>query len=136
MIAGLWTYRSYLNDSTLVGDDHDKAWRMIFGEGVFTFRTPSPWVVGGTLDMGGGYVLDIAGRITEAGAGPAIIALEGYGRDGTPTAGWQYNYHCWPGYMWPEGVKQVPSLVGTTVRVKPHNGKPAGVTASFIAVGH
>jgi hypothetical protein len=31
-------------------------------------------------------------------------------------------------------VDQVPSIVGTIVRAKPHNGEPAGVTASFIAV--
>jgi hypothetical protein len=134
MIAGLWTYRSYHNDPGLVGNDHDKAWNLIFGEGVFSFKTPTPRVLTGTLDMGGGYVLDLEGQITISASGPLTLAIEGYGRDGTPTAGWQYNYHCWPGYAWPDGVDQVPSLVGTTVRAKPHNGEPAGVTASFIAV--
>lgn len=134
MIAGLWTYRSYLNDPALVGDDPNKALAMIFGEGVFSFETPSPETLTGTLDMGGGYVLDLEGQVAASGGGPVVIAIDGYGRDGTPTAGWEYDYHCWPGYAWPDGVDQVPSLVGTVVRAKPHNGEPAGVVASFIAV--
>jgi hypothetical protein len=134
MIAGLWTYRSYLNDPALVGDDPNKALAMIFGEGVFSFETPTPETLTGTLDMGGGYVLDLEGQVAASGEGPVVIAIDGYGRDGTPTAGWEYDYHCWPGYAWPGGVDQVPSLVGTVVRAKPHNGEPAGVVASFIAV--
>ena len=37
--------------------------------------------------------------------------------------------------IWPDGVDQVPSFVGTVVRVKAHGpNSPAGYTASFIAV--
>jgi len=31
-------------------------------------------------------------------------------------------------------VDQVPALVGTVIRAKPHNGEAAGYVASFIAV--
>ena len=134
MVAGLWTYRSYLNDPELVGGDPAKALALIFGEGVFSFQTPSPHDLTGMLDMGGGYVLDLKGTIARPHNGPVVLVIKGYGRDATPTAGWEYDYHCWPGYHWPDGVDQVASLVGTVVRAKPHNGEPAGVVASFIAV--
>ena len=47
--------------------------------------------ISGTLDMGGGYVLDIAG-LNEAGsssAEPDYLRMIGKGRANTPTAGWQ-----------------------------------------------
>jgi hypothetical protein len=34
--------------------------------------------------------------------------------------------------VWPKGVDQRPALVGSVFRTVPHNGAPAGVTASFI----
>jgi hypothetical protein len=53
-----------------------------------------------------------------------------------PLAGtWAYrSHHGFLGYTWPNGIDQVPSLVGTIVRAQPHDGGAAGVTASFIAV--
>ncbi|WP_162561114.1 hypothetical protein [Methylobacterium terrae] len=86
--------------------------------------------VAGTLDMGGGYVLDLSGGVVAGGD----VALVGLGRDATPTAGWQYDYRFAPAHRWPNGVNQVPALVGTVIRAKPHDGAPAGTVASFIAV--
>ncbi|HEV2955487.1 MAG TPA: hypothetical protein VGX95_05175 [Xanthobacteraceae bacterium] len=134
MLAGKWTYRSYRNSSDLVGDDPDKAARLIFGEGVFTLATPSTTTVRGNLDMGGGYVLDLNGTVMPAGAAPLTVSMVGTGRTGTPTAGWEYDYFAFLAHQWPNGVGQIPALVGTVIRAKPHNGAPAGVTASFIAV--
>ena len=75
--------------------------------------------------------LDVAGE-RHPGAGPHDFRLYliGKGRAGTPTAGWQYDYQLMPDPMWLQGVGQVPTLVGTTLRAVPHNGEPAGVTAS------
>jgi hypothetical protein len=39
--AGRWTYRSYVNDPALVGDDANKALGLIFAEAVFTFEIPT-----------------------------------------------------------------------------------------------
>ncbi|MCF4126449.1 hypothetical protein [Methylobacterium sp. SyP6R] len=128
-VSGLWTYRSYRNDPALISGDPDKAAQNIFGEGVFDLRLDGEAVTG-MLDMGGGYVLDLTGS---AAAG-AEIALVGLGRAGTPTAGWEYDYRGVPAYRWPNGVGQVPALVGTVIRAKPHGGAPAGTVASFIAV--
>jgi hypothetical protein len=134
-IAGTWTYRSYLNDPALVGSDPNKALALIFGEGVYTLAQHGEHAITGVLDMGGGYFLDVTGECRHA-PDPAgfLLYLIGKGRAGTPTAGWQYNYQLLPDPMWREGVNQVPTLVGTTLRAVPHNGEPAGVTASVIMV--
>ena len=124
-LAGTWAYQSYLNTED----------QPVFGAGLFTFTTPSPGKIHGTLDMGGGLVLDLDGKVTAAsGNAPLTVHIIGKGRPKTKTDGWEYDYHGYLGYMWPKGVDQVASLVGTILRAKPHNGEPAGVTASFIAV--
>lgn len=137
MLGGKWTYRSYHNSTALVGDDAAAALALIFGEGVFDLTEDGPGKVHGTLDMGGGYALGISG--TAGGADredtPRVFALIGLGIDGTPTAGWRYDYRGVPAYSWPDGVNQIPCLVGTVVRVYAHGpGAPAGVTVSFVAV--
>jgi hypothetical protein len=134
MLAGKWTYRSYVNSTGLVGNDPNKALALVFGEGVYTLETPSSTAVRGNLDMGGGFVLDLQGTIEPAGDAPLTVAMAGIGRTGTPTEGWEYDYSAFLAHEWPNGVDQVPALVGTVIRAKPHNGAPAGVVVSFIAV--
>jgi hypothetical protein len=136
-ISGQWTYRSYVNTSDLVNGDAAKALALIFGEGTFTFQVTSTRVLSGTLDMGGGYVLDLKGKVEPATRNaPLRVEIAGFGRPSTPTAGWEYDYHGELAYQWPKGVGQVPALVGSVLRAKPHNGSPAGYVASFIAVSH
>lgn len=135
-VAGTWTYRSYHDDPALVGNDAQKALALIFGEGVYTLEINARHHVTGTLDMGSGYVLDVTGerKSTDGGAGFRLVLI-GKGRAGTPTAGWQYDYQVMPDPLWRGAdVSQVPVLVGTTMRALPHNGEPAGVTASVIMV--
>ena len=133
MLTGKWTYRSFNNTPALVGDDPQAALALIFGEGVFDFEAGEGERFRGTLDMGNGYSLSLEGEVLPGeGSGFSIVGL---GVDGTPTEGWRYDYHGAAGYEWPDGVDQVPSLVGTVVRVNAHGaGSPAGYTASFIAV--
>lgn len=135
MFAGTWTYRSFHNDPAEVGGDAEKALALIFGEGIFTLEQTGNTITG-TLDMGPGYALDLTGTVT--GSGPdATFEIAGPGIPGTPTADWRYDYHGGLAWAWPNGIDQVPALVGSVVRVKPHGpGAPAGVTASFIAVSH
>jgi hypothetical protein len=133
-LVGKWTYRSYHNTAELVDDDAAKALKLIFGEGVFTFGTSSTKLKG-TFDMGGGYVLDLQGTIRPATReAPLTVQINGYGRPGSATDGWEYDYYAFMAYNWPNGINQVSSLVGTVVRAKPHGSAPAGYVASFIAV--
>jgi len=124
-IAGSWAYKSYFNATD----------QPVFGAGIFTFVTPSSTTLQGTFDMGSGLVLDLQGTVCPAAENcPLSVEIVGTGRASTPTAGWEYDYHGYLAYQWPNGVNQVPALVGTVIRAKPHNGGAAGVTASFIAV--
>jgi hypothetical protein len=154
-LPGKWTYRSYLNRADIiVGDDPDpavrnlaamfgqgstannaaKALSLVFGEGVMTFDPPSGNNVTGTFDMGGGYILDLKGMMQMSTSGDISVELFGTGRAGTPTANWEYDYRANSTPKWPNGVNQVPTLVGTVIRAKPHDGGAAGVVASFIAI--
>ena len=133
VLTGKWTYRSYNNTPALVGNDAQAALALIFGEGVFDFEATEGDDFRGELDMGSGYTLTLQGEILPGD--PSGFSIVGLGVDGTPTEGWRYDYHGATGYEWPDGVDQVPSLLGTVVRVNAHGpSSPAGYTASFIAV--
>jgi hypothetical protein len=154
-LTGKWTYRSYLNRADIiVNDDPEPAVRnlaamfgqgstannaakalgLIFGEGVMTFNPPSGNTVTGNFDMGGGYVLDLKGTMQTTSSGDIAVELFGTGRAGTPTANWEYDYKASTTPKWPNGVNQIPTLVGTVIRAKPHDGGAAGVVASFISI--
>ena len=136
MLSGRWTYRSYHNLAKLVGEDQQAALALILGEGVFELHLSEDSRVEGGLGMENGCALRITGLLRTTGNGPEFT-LRGEGLDGTPTAGWRYDYRGFVGHMWPDAVDQVPSLLGTVVRVKAHGpNAPAGYTASFIAVRH
>jgi hypothetical protein len=138
VLAGNWTYRSFRNNPAPVADDPntaaDKLLAMLFAEAVFAFQTPSDGKLTGTIDWDGGG-LDLEGTIQpgNADAGP-IVHLIGNGRPNSSTDGWEYDYHGLLAYRWPNGVNQVPALVGSVMRAKPHGSAPAGYVASFIAV--
>jgi hypothetical protein len=142
-LPGKWTYRSYLNCAdVLVNADPEpavqnlaaifgqrstannaaKALGLVFGEGIMAFDAPSGNGITGNLDMGGGYVLDLKGTMQTSPSGDISVELIGTGRTGTPTANWEYDYKASTTPKWPNGVGQVPTLVGTVIRAKPHDG--------------
>jgi hypothetical protein len=156
-LAGKWTYRSYLNRADiLVNADPDpavaaldpiygqgnaatassalKALNLVFGEGLMTFGQPSANNITGTVDFGGGFVLDLKGTMQTTAAGDIAVDLIGTGRPGSPTDNWEYDYKATTTPKWPNGIGQIPSLVGTVIRAKPHGTAKAGVVASFIAI--
>jgi hypothetical protein len=136
-LVGKWTYRSFHNQPSLVTDDPNtaakKALALIFAEAVFNFDVPSNSNLTGTIDWAGGG-LDLLGTIRLDCSGEPTIEIVGSGRPGTGTAGWEYDYYGQLGHHWPNGIGQVPVLVGTVMRAKPHDGAPAAYVASFIAV--
>lgn len=133
-IAGSWTYRSFRNDPNPVGNDPQKALSLFFAEADFYFTASSERDFTGVIDWGSGG-LDLTGTIKPGSADtPIAFAIVGIGRPGTQTDGWEYDYNGCLAYKWPQGVSQIPSLVGTVIRAKPHNGAPAGYSASFVAV--
>lgn len=135
LISGNWTYRSYLNDPSLVGDDPKKALDQIFGEGQLHFVSGDERKFKAVLDFGNNAQMDLFGNIINAtGLSPHTLVITGTGREGTSTAKWVYQYQ---GYLvpdWVEGVNQVPAIVGTVIRTIPHGSGHAGVVASFIII--
>jgi hypothetical protein len=134
-LAGKWTYRSFLNNPVQVLADPkpaNKLLSLLFAEAVFTFEIPNDTTLKGAIDWDGGG-LDLQGKISDQG-GALTVEIVGNGRAGTDTANWEYDYHGQLAYQWPNGVNQVPAIVGSVIRAKPHGDNPAGVVASFIAV--
>src|SRR3977135_3514971 len=72
MLAGKWTYRSFHNNPTPVGDDPNKALGLIFAEAVFTFEITSSTTLKGAIDWPGGG-LDLQGTIRTSSAGTPLI---------------------------------------------------------------
>lgn len=128
--SATWVYRSFHNDVGLVGGDPEKALALIFGEGVFTLALAESSITGQFV-MSSDYILDVRGQLTEADAFTKL-ELVGKGLPNTPTEGWEYDYQAFLCPVWATSVNQVPAFVGTVLRAVPHNGAPAGVTASFV----
>lgn len=134
-LAGNWTYRSYFNNPALVGDDAQKALAMIFGEGQIRFSAADDRSCKAVLDFGGGAAMDLSGVVVAGNAiTPQVLLITGTGREGTATAKWVYQYQGYVVPDWPQGVDQVPAILGTVVRTIPHGSGAAGVVVSFIAV--
>lgn len=135
MLTGRWTYRGYVNTSSLVGDDPEAALALIFDEGVFDLEAGPGDRLHGAFGMASGDALTLEGRLLPGDG--TNFSIVGLGVDGTPTQGWRYDYRGAVGHEWPSGVEQIPSLLGTVVRVNALGpSAPAGFTASFIAVRH
>ncbi|WP_441258661.1 hypothetical protein AB7008_08540 [Bradyrhizobium sp. 521_C7_N1_3] len=74
----------------------------------------------GVIDWGSGG-LDLSGEIRPGNADtPVAFAIVGLGRPGSQTDGWEYDYNGCLAYKWPAGNNQVPALVGSLIRAKPH----------------
>ena len=132
ILVGTWTYRSFLSNPDLSADFDS----LEFGRGNIRIdSTPSEQFKG--LIYGPGWQLRLNGSTTYGN--PFCVRFQGKGVVGG--AEWIYDYI---GYLvrdWPNGVEQVPALVGSIVRTIPHptgpNGQstaPAGVVAQWIAV--
>lgn len=133
-LAGKWTYRSFHNNPALVTDNDNTALSLFFAEATFTFNINADGLLTGAIDWNGGG-LDLQGAVQPAETGsPLTVQIVGLGRPGTQTDNWEYDYFGYLAHSWPNGVAQVPALVGSVLRAKPHNGAPAGYVASFIAV--
>lgn len=133
LLRGIWTYRSFINNTALIGSDAQAALALIFGEGTLRFTSAHDSVFKAELDFGAGAAMDLFGRVVDAsGISPQVLVITGTGRENTSTAKWVYQYQGFVTPDWAEGVDQVPAIVGTVIRTIPHGSGPAGVVASFV----
>ena len=126
-LLGKWTYRSFVNTPT----DPDPFDGILFGEGTLEFTDAPMQMNAGTIG-GQGWSLTLAGSMTYGN--PMTANFQGSGTVGGEP--WIYAYIGYLVNAWPNGVGQVPAIVGSVIRVIPHsNGQAkAGYVASFIAV--
>jgi hypothetical protein len=88
----------------------------------------------GTIEWPGGS-LDIDSSRSRFLPDDGQFSIRGTGRPDTATAGWEYHYAGHLTRQWPNGINQVPALVGSVMRAKSHGeAAPAGYVAPFIAV--
>ncbi len=130
--VGKWSYRSFLNDP----NPSTKPDALLFGDGTLTITEAPMQIVKGTIGTPGSWMLTLEGS-RQYGT-PFRARFQGTGVVGGEK--WVYDYECYLVPHWPNGVNQVPALVGSVVRTIPHSGSepgtvsPAGVVASFYAV--
>ena len=134
--VGSWTYRSLLNDT----DPNTSFNDLQFGLGTIVIEEAPMQLLKGTIG-GPGWSLDLKGA-REYG-NPMHVRFQGTGVIGGEQ--WVYDYDGYLVPAWPNGVQQVPAIVGSIVRTVPHSGSPpkdggpapvhpAGVVASWYAV--
>ncbi len=134
--TGQWAYRSFLNDPNLSHDlvYENNTYCPEFGQGTLNIVTNVDGTLTGTIG-GEGWQLTLAGSVQTGN--PATLWFRGSGI--VSGSQWIYDYLCYVVPHIPEGIDQVPALVGSVTRAITHpNGSggtsPAGVVASFFAV--
>ena len=110
-----------------------------FGRGTIVINEAPMQLLTGTIG-GPGWSLKLKGA--RAYGNPMSVRFQGKGIVGGEE--WIYDYEGWLVPAWPNGVQQVPAMVGSIVRTIPHSGSapkgkpppinPAGVVASWYAV--
>jgi hypothetical protein len=117
-----------------VSTDPSRLVSLLFAEAQWLVENAPADQFRGQLRFGPGEVMDLNGTITAETSGAVHTHIICEGRAGTSTAMLFYDYDGWLTSSWPNGVDQRPRIVGSVIRVKPHDGAPAGYVASFIAV--
>lgn len=129
--VGLWTYRSLLNNPDVNTDFND----LEFGRGTIEIKEDLMQLLTGLIG-GPGWSLKLSGS-REYGT-PMRARFQGVGIVNGEK--WIYDYEGYLVSHWPNGVQQIPAIVGSVIRTIPHSGSapgsisPAGVVASFYAV--
>lgn len=150
--AGTWTYRSFINTPQFNATADEVL--LVTGDLILEVGGEVEGVVrtsaGLDLDCGNkisgkqsfhnGVSVSLTVSGTAKSGKPPTIRFRTTGVEGTPTAGWIYDFIGYLAPFWPKGEGQRPTIVGTVIRTVQHMSlvggevRPAGVTLSFIAV--
>jgi hypothetical protein len=128
---GNWTYRSFLNDPDINKSFND----LEFGVGTIVIEEAPMQTLKGTIG-GSGWSLVLKGA--RQYGNPMHARFQGVGIVNGEK--WVYDYEGYLVSQWPNGVDQIPAIIGSVVRTIPHSGSqpgtisPAGVVCSFYAV--
>jgi hypothetical protein len=135
IVVGNWTYRSFLNNPGYIEDVQNLEEfkeQFLFGEGDIEIVESPFGSLAGDIRFGDEYVLDLKGSVGYGN--PFNLIFQGVGRSDTQAKGWIYDYVGYLAPAWPNGIDEKQAIVGSVIRTVPHDGRPAGVVASFIAV--
>jgi hypothetical protein len=130
-LVGEWTYRSFVSNPDVSVDFND----LEFGRGTIAILDRPFGTVGGTIG-GPGWSLSLSGSLNYGD--PYSLRFQGTGVVGGEE--WIYDYAGYVVKPWPNGVDQVPAMVGSVIRTIPHSGTsqgtvaPAGVVCCWTAV--
>jgi len=132
--VGNWTYRSFNNEPEI--EAPADALLVAWGNLILEAEEGADCEISGQLLMGG-WDFTLSGTTTPGD--PPTIQLRASGIENTRTDGWIYDYIGYRVYSWPDGVAQRPTIVGSVIRVVPHEGaggviRETGETLSFVAV--
>jgi hypothetical protein len=152
--AGAWTYRSFIN----APDFNATAGDVLFAVGDLTLEVGDKvdevvstsagldldcgYAISGKQSFHNGFSIYLTVSGTAKDGQTPTIRFRASGVEGTPTAGWIYDFIGYLAPSWPKGEGQVPAIVGTFIRTVQHMSlsggevRPAGATFSFIAVSH
>jgi len=129
--VGNWTYRSFLNDADINKSFND----LKFGVATIVIEEAPTQTLKGTIG-GTGWSLALKGA--RQYGNPMHARFQGVGIVNGEK--WVYDYEGYLVSEWPNGVGQIPAMVGSVVRTIPHSGRqpgtvaPAGIVCSFYAV--
>jgi hypothetical protein len=126
---GTWTYRSFINNAEIATDFNN----LEFGRGELIVEHFPLGSFRGRLIFGDTYQFRLMGA--SSFGNPFTVRFQGVG-DTTDSLGQIYDYVGYLVPVWPNGVDQVPAIVGSVVRTVPHDGgqAKAGVVSSWIAL--
>src|ERR671916_324457 len=109
-LVGNWTYTSFINNPD------PSVPPAVFGAGTIVIKPSAMNGLTGTIG-GEGWGLNLQGWTSYGN--PYTVRFQGTGLNGGEN--WAYDYIAYLVPNWPNGVEQVPALVGSVVRTVPHS---------------
>lgn len=128
---GQWVYRSLKNETDITKNFND----LEFGRGTITIDSiGEDYIAKAIFDMGNNNKLNFTGELTRRDNEINGIKLKGEGVDGTPTAGWRYDYQGFIIPKWSNGVDQLLVITGSVIRITDHEDAKSGYVGTFYMV--
>lgn len=125
--AGRWTYRSF-NHIPDIEIDYNE---LELARGILIIHDFPLGSFSGRLSFSDTLQYELTG--SSSFGNPFTIRFQGKG-DAIGSKGHLYDYVGYLEPIWPNGVAQLPVIVGSVIRTLPHDKRPAGVVASWIAM--
>ncbi|MCA1594196.1 MAG: hypothetical protein LC754_16530 [Acidobacteria bacterium] len=125
--VGKWTYRSFKHIADMATDLNE----LKFAIGMLAIDDSPLGSFSGQLTFSKTSRFKLNG--SSSFGNPFTVRFQGVG-NAADSKGQIYDYVGYLEPLWPDGINQVPAIVGSVIRTVPHDGKPSGVVASWIAV--